>query len=76
MPRQLNLNVTPEFERDLRRVMKARQISRKSDAIRVVVHEAAASGARDYDFRRLLGAGLHAPLNAAPRFKSEDDLWS
>jgi hypothetical protein len=76
--KQLNLNVTPEFERDLRRFMKRKGITRKSDAIRRALHEAAApirAGA-DFDFHSWIGLALKAPLNPKPRFKSEDDLWS
>jgi hypothetical protein len=75
--RQLNLNVTSEFERDLRRFMKQRGISSKSDAIRRAVHDAAARSApAAYDYRSWLGLGLRGPLNPTPRFRSEDDLWS
>ena len=30
---------------------------------------------KEFDFDRLVGMGLQAPLNPNPRFKSEDDLW-
>jgi hypothetical protein len=76
--RQLNLNVTPEFDKDLRRFMKQRGIARKSDAIRLALREAAArtkANSND-DFRSWLGMGLKSPLNPKPRFRSEDDLWS
>ena len=39
---QINLNVTPEFEADLARLMKDRGLASKSAAIRLAVHEAAA----------------------------------
>jgi len=76
--RQLNLNVTPEFERDLRQFMKKKGIKSKSDAVRQAMREAAARTETNstFDFRALLGLGLKAPLNPKPRFKSEDDLWS
>jgi hypothetical protein len=76
--RQLNVNVTPELEADLRKLMKQRNLTRKSDAIRLAVHEAAAKGdaSRDYDYRMWLGQGLRAPLRRKPRFRSEDELWS
>jgi hypothetical protein len=76
--KQLNLNVTPDFDRDLRRFMKQKGITRKSDAIRLALHEAAtrASASGSCDFRPWLGLGLKAPLNPKPRFRSEDDLWS
>ena len=76
--RQLNLNVTAEFERDLEAFMKSRRIARKSDAIRQALREAAARsmGHDEYDFRSWLGLGLKAPLRPKPRFHSEDELWS
>lgn len=76
--RQLNLNVTPEFDRDLRRLMKRQGIVSKSDAIRLAVHEAASRSAAGAltDFRSWLGLALRGPLNPKPRFRSEDDLWS
>jgi hypothetical protein len=76
--RQLNLNVTPEFEQDLRRFMRQRNLARKTDAIRLALHEAAARQAadRDCDYRSWLGLGLRAPVRRKPRFRSEDELWS
>jgi len=76
--RQLNLNVTDEFERDLRRYMRQKGITKQSEAIRQAVREAVAkaSSASRSDFRSWLGLGLKAPLNPKPRFRSEDDLWS
>lgn len=76
--RQLNINVTPEFEEDLRALMRRRNLKRKSDAIRLAVHEAASrsEGASEYDFRSWLGQALRAPLRRRPRFRTEDELWS
>ena len=76
--RQLNLNVTPEFERDLRRFMREKGIAKKSDAIRLALHDAVekAGSASRSDFRSWLGLGLKAPLNPKPRFRGEDELWS
>ena len=76
--KQLNLNVTPEFERDLRHFMNKKGIARKSDAIRRALHEAAArtQATTDFDFHSWIGLALKAPLNPKPRFQSEDDLWS
>jgi hypothetical protein len=75
---QLNIVVTPQFERDLQRLMKLRRIPTKSDAIRFAVHELASRGSKPDGtlFSELLGAGLRAPLNSELKFKSEDDLWS
>ncbi len=76
--KQLNLNVTPEFETDLRRYMKRRGVRAKSDAIRLALREAVerGSGETAYDFRSWLGFGLKAPLRRKPRFAIEDELWS
>lgn len=76
--RQLNLNVTEEFERDLRRFMRQKGITKQSEAIRQAVREAVAKAdaASRSDYRSWLGLGLKAPLNPKPRFRSEDDLWS
>jgi metal-responsive CopG/Arc/MetJ family transcriptional regulator len=76
--RQLNLNVTEEFERDLRRFMRQKGITKQSEAIRQALREAVAkaSSASQSDYRSWLGLGLKAPLNPKPRFGSEDDLWS
>lgn len=76
--RQLNMNVTEEFERDLRRYMRQKGITKQSEAIRQALREivAKASSASTSDFRSWLGLGLKAPLNPKPRFRSEDELWS
>lgn len=76
--KQLNLNVTPEFERDLRKFMKDRGIKRKSDALRTLAREAAGKIERrkDFDFSALIGAALGGPENPHPKFQTEDDLWS
>jgi Arc/MetJ-type ribon-helix-helix transcriptional regulator len=76
--RQININVTPEFERDLRRLIRLRKYKTQSEAIRSAVHEAAKEQSKTQHppLRDLLGAALKAPLNPNPRFKSEDDLWS
>lgn len=77
---QFNMNLTPEFERDLKRIMKRRGFKHKADAVRAVVKEAATEkkpvAAKDYDWGRLLGIGLGEGYNPNPRFKSDDDLWS
>jgi hypothetical protein len=74
---QLNINVSPEFERALQRLMRLRGIASKSEAVRVAVIEAAErerSRVRPEALRALRGAGLRAPVRK-PRFRDEDDLW-
>jgi hypothetical protein len=82
--KRLNLNLTPEFERDLRRYLRLRRISRTSDAIHAALREAVARGfdtpvagpdTGGYDYRAWLGMGLKAPRNKHRRFCSDDDLW-
>lgn len=74
---QMNLHITPEFERALRRFMRVRGLTNKSEAIRAAVREAAERDGRAgrADFRSWVGAGCAAPLNPRPRFTSDDDLW-
>ncbi len=75
---QINLQVTPEFERDLRRFMKLRRLRNKSEAIRLAVKEAlerSLGAARQVDYAQWLGAAKRAELNPNPRFHSHDDLW-
>jgi hypothetical protein len=76
---QLNIHVTPGFARALERFMRLRSISNKSEAVRIAVEEAAQRESRvrrRAEFASWRGAGLQAPLNPSPRFRSEDDLWS
>lgn len=74
---QINLHVTEKFERALKRFMRARGLSNKSEAIRIAVEEAAEreARARPTDFASLRGAALAAPPSTRRRFKSDDDLW-
>jgi Arc/MetJ-type ribon-helix-helix transcriptional regulator len=76
--KQFNVVMTPEFDRDLKSVMKSRRLPNKSAALRAAVHEMAARDAlrSEFSFRQLLGAGLKAPLSRKKRYLTEDDLWS
>jgi hypothetical protein len=75
--RRLHLNVTPEFERDLQRLMELRGIKRKSDALRAALREAVIRSNREgaSDYRTWLGTGWKSSLNNL-RFLSDNDLWS
>lgn len=76
---QLNVNLTPEFERAMERLMRLRGIATKSEAVRVAVQEAAEQAERDseqYDFSRLIGLATRSPVNPRPRFRSDDELWA
>jgi hypothetical protein len=75
---QININVTPEFEAALVRLMRLRGIRTKSEAIREAVAqsaERAKCAAPVEDFSGWIGAALRAPLNPSPRFAGHDDLW-
>jgi hypothetical protein len=75
--KQLNLNVTPAFDKDLRVFMRRKGIANKSEAIRRALHDAVTkTSGKETDFRSWLGMGLKAPLNPRPQFRTEDDLWS
>ncbi|MBP7147477.1 MAG: hypothetical protein KBD01_08025 [Acidobacteria bacterium] len=75
----MNLNLTPEFERDLKRYMRRQGISSKSDAVRQAVREALErleAAEKATDFRVWLGFGLRAAQRTRRRFADEDALWS
>lgn len=75
--RQVNINITPEFDRALSSLMVARGITSKSKAIRIAVAEAAErSTVTKADFKSWIGAGLKVAPAKKRRFRTEDDLWS
>jgi hypothetical protein len=76
---QLNIHMTPQFEKDLQKFMKARHISTKAQAIRVAIQEGlerVVLAQRKVDFSAWLGMGNRAPVNRKTRFRSDDDLWT
>ncbi|HTP27653.1 MAG TPA: hypothetical protein VMK12_18630 [Anaeromyxobacteraceae bacterium] len=75
---QLNINMTPEFEMALKRLMKARGFASKAEAVRVAVGEAVerARPAGVIDFASWIGLGKAVPENPSPRFATDDGLWS
>ena len=75
---QLNIHMTPAFERVLKRFMEIREIRTKSEAIRLAVEESLdreLRNASSTDFTSWLGLGKAAAENLAPRFPSHDALW-
>ena len=75
---QLNINLTPQFERELKEYMERAKITQKSEAVRKAVHEATGQlrvRQQGCGFQELRGLALKGPLNPNPRFKSHDDLW-
>ena len=76
--KQINVNVSSDFERDLKLVMKTSKIASKSEALRRLVTQEAEKIRRKkrFDFHSLIGIGVGGAPNPTPKFKSEDDLWS
>lgn len=75
---QLNVHLTSDFERDLRRFKDLRGLPSKSEAVRVAVREALEREIRQpprVDFRTWFGLARKAPLNPGPRFEFHDELW-
>jgi len=75
---QLNIHLTPGFEKDLNKFMKLRHINTKSEAIRVAIKEGIEhtfSQSKPGDFTNWLGLGNQVPTNKKPKFSSDDDLW-
>lgn len=75
---QLNLNLTPQFNKDLEKYMKHKGISTKSEALRMALREIVEliSTSKKSDFSSWLGAGLKAEARTDRKFKTEDDIWS
>lgn len=76
---QLNIHLSPQFEKDLADYMRRTGIGQKSEAVRTALREALERLSKKKlgtDFREWRGMALKAPLHAKPRFRSEDDLWS
>jgi len=75
---QLNIRVTHSFEAALEELMRRRGLKSKSQAVRLAIAEALEreAGIRETpDFRSWIGLALVGPVNPAPRFTSDDDLW-
>lgn len=76
---QLNIQMNPEFERNLAQLMRLRGLKTKSETIRVAVQESLErllDQQRKTDFHEWLGLAVSAPQNPSPRFGSDDDLWA
>ena len=76
---QLNINVTPDFERDLKRFMRLRRLRTKSEAIRIAIREAverSLGAAGEQDFSSWIGIARGKLPGHETRFMSDDELWS
>ena len=75
---QLNLNMTPEFEKELQNLMKSRQFKSKAETIRIAIKECLERSLQQksvIDFDTWIGKGNKKPQNKNPKFKKDDDLW-
>jgi metal-responsive CopG/Arc/MetJ family transcriptional regulator len=75
---QLNINITPDFEKDLKRYMKKKGLKQKSQAIRSALRDASdllEVKEMGEDYHAWLGVGLKVSPRSKPRFASDDDLW-
>jgi len=75
---QLNIHMTPTFEKNLLRLMKVRHIKTKAEAIRIAINETlnhSIHQIKPVDFSTWIGLAKNIPVNSKPKFKSDDDLW-
>ncbi|HSW94092.1 MAG TPA: hypothetical protein VLJ15_07060 [Gammaproteobacteria bacterium] len=74
---QLNIHMTPGFERELAKFMKIRHLKTKAEAVRIAIKEGLEHSvqAKPTDFSAWVGIGKEIPNNKKPRFHSDDDLW-
>ena len=72
---QINIHTTPEFELALERLMSARHIRHKSEAIRLAVEEAAARcRSQPVKLSRLRGLAKGLSPDPKPRFSGITEL--
>lgn len=75
---QLNINQTPEFESDLHRLMRARKIRSKSEAVRIAVKETlqrTLEGTSSSSYTDWIGLASGEGENLTPRFGDHSEVW-
>lgn len=75
---QLNIHMTPAFEKDLLKFMKVRHLPTKAEAVRLAIREAlehAIKHKKPIDFSAWINLGNQASTNKNVKFNSDDDLW-
>jgi hypothetical protein len=75
--RQLNIHMTPRFERALTQFMKARGIKTKSEAVRTAGEEALQRTAPHppVSWKDMIGIAKQYPTTPKNQWLTEDDLW-
>ena len=76
MPTMIRIEVTPELEAQLSRVMEMGDYASPDEAIRALVGHAAAPRPGDLAWEDAVGWANRFPEDPEARFKTEDDLWS
>ena len=71
----MNLQITPEFERDLQAIMRMKGLRSRSEAVRRVVHEAAEAAPTPRMSDWVESAWGIAAEGALPPF-DDDELWA
>lgn len=75
---QLNIHLTPSFEKDLHKFMRLRHIKTKSEAIRIAIKEGikhSMAFSKVANFTSWLGVANEVPTNKKTKFTSDNDLW-
>jgi hypothetical protein len=75
---QLNINLDPVFERNLKLLLAATKHKHKSALIKKLVADAVQAlglPQKNRDFTRLLGLAKIPAAEASRKYLSEDDLW-
>jgi hypothetical protein len=79
---QLNIRMTAEFNRNLRKFMKVRHIKSKAEAEAEAIRTAIKEGLdhvtaheKSLDFSKWLDLAKEASINNKSRFNSDDNLW-
>lgn len=73
---QFNINLTPEFEDDLKAFMEAKKIDKKSEALRLALRERVKElkkDSRGLNYQSWIGLGLKAPLQPKTKRKFKNN---
>ena len=75
MAKQMNLQITPEFERELELVMRDRNVASKSEMLRVLARDAAAEIESRRERMREWLASVREVAGVPSLPIEDDDLW-
>jgi len=75
---QLNINLAPEFQENLEKLMRLRGITSKSEAVRIAVKEAVERESAHkpmVEWASLIGWAKQFPEDPNAKLITEDELW-